>query len=101
MHGLRGLVQVIKSHPALVVHNLAVFEEVERLLAEAIADRVGVDAVLHPYPRLLAGVAVLALKTALDRWFADPGLDLPKLAGEAIDYVRAGLPQPGGDCPQT
>jgi AcrR family transcriptional regulator len=90
--------ELIASSPTLAVQFLAVCEETERLIAEAIAERVGVDVHSDPYPRLQAGVAVLALKSAMESWHQDPdAVELPELAGQAIDLVRAGLPQPSRD----
>jgi AcrR family transcriptional regulator len=90
--------QLIAGSPALAAQFLCVCEEAERLMAEAIAERVGVDAHTDPYPRLQAGVAVLALRTAMDAWHRDPdAADLPELASQAIDLIRAGLPQPSID----
>jgi hypothetical protein len=90
---------LFSSSPALVAQFLTVCEEMERMMAEAIADRIGVDVQANPYPRLQAGVVVLVLKTAMEFWHARPDLiDLPTLAGQAIDFIRAGLPEPPGDC---
>lgn len=86
--------KLITSSPSLTVRFLGTCEEVERLMAEAIADRAGVDARTHPYPILQAGVVVLVLRTAMDLRHSPDTVDLPGLVDRAFDLVRAGLPQP-------
>ena len=47
------------------------------------------------YPTLLAGVAGVAMRTALHRWLAsDFTAALPDLVDEAWDLLTAGLPAP-------
>jgi AcrR family transcriptional regulator len=87
--------KVIDASPALVARLAGVFGESERALAEAIAartrTRVGVDV----YPTLLAGVAGVAVRTALHRWLTtDFTASLPDLVDEAWDALAAGLPAP-------
>jgi AcrR family transcriptional regulator len=86
---------VIDAHPTLVGRLTAYFGEAERALAEAIAERTGTRAGLDVYPTLLAGVAGVAMRTALHRWLAtDFTASLPRLVDEAWDALRAGLPAP-------
>ena len=87
--------KVIESTPALLARLAAVFGEGERVLAEAVAARTGTRAGADAYPTLLAGVAGVAMRTALHRWLAtDFTASLPDLAGEAWDLLTAGLPAP-------
>jgi AcrR family transcriptional regulator len=87
--------KVIDSTPALLARLAAVFGEGERVLAEAIATRTGTRAGVDVYPTLLAGVAGVALRTALHRWLAsDFTAALPDLVDEAWDALGAGLPAP-------
>jgi AcrR family transcriptional regulator len=86
---------VIDAHPALVGRLAAAFGESERVMAEAIAERTGTRAAADVYPTLLAGVAGVAMRTALHRWLAtDFTASLPALVDEAWDALRAGLPVP-------
>ncbi|MGY1743322.1 MULTISPECIES: acyl-CoA-like ligand-binding transcription factor [unclassified Blastococcus] len=86
---------VIEAQPVLVARLHAVFGASERALAEAIAVRTGTDTGADAYPTLLAGVAGVALRTALHRWLAsDFTRSLPELVGEAWDALAAGLPDP-------
>ena len=86
---------VIDSTPALLARLAAVFGEGERVLAEAVAQRTGTRAGADAYPTLLAGVAGVAMRTALHRWLAsDFTAALPDLVDEAWDLLTAGLPAP-------
>ncbi len=87
--------RVIDTTPALLGRLAAAFGEGERALAEAIAERTGTRAGADAYPTLLAGVAGVAMRTALHRWFAsDFTAALPDLVDEAWDLMSAGLLAP-------
>jgi AcrR family transcriptional regulator len=86
---------VIDATPALLARLAAAFGEGERVLAEAVAERTGTRAGADAYPTLLAGVAGVAMRTALHRWLAsDFTAALPDLLDEAWDLLTAGLPAP-------
>jgi AcrR family transcriptional regulator len=87
--------KVIEATPALLGRLAAVFGEGERAMAEAIAERTGTRAGADAYPALLAGVAGVAMRTGLHRWFTtDFTASLPDLVDEAWDAIQAGLPAP-------
>ena len=87
--------RVIDAHPSLLGRLAASFGEAQRALAEAIATRSGTRFGVDAYPVLLAGVAGVAMRTALQRWFAgDFVATLPDLVDEAWDLLTAGLPAP-------
>jgi AcrR family transcriptional regulator len=87
--------KVIDTTPALLARLAAVFGEGEKVLAAAIAERTGTRAGADAYPTLLAGVAGVAMRTALHRWLAgDFTAALPDLVDEAWDVLAAGLPAP-------
>jgi len=86
---------VIDAHPPLIGRLAAVFGESERVMAEAIAQRTGTRVGVDVYPTLLAGVAGVAMRTALHRWHAtDFTASLPALVDEAWTALAAGLPTP-------
>jgi hypothetical protein len=86
---------VIDAHPTLIGRLAAVFGESERVLAEAIAERSRTRVGLDAYPTLLAGVAGVAMRTALHRWHAGEfTASLPALLDEAWTVLAAGLPAP-------
>jgi AcrR family transcriptional regulator len=85
--------KVIDSTPALLARLAAAFGEGERVLAAAVAERTGTRAGVDAYPTLLAGVAGVAMRTALHRWLAsDFTAALSDLLDEAWDLLAAGLP---------
>jgi hypothetical protein len=87
--------KVIDSTPALLGRLAAAFGEGERALADAVATRTGTRSGTDAYPALLAGVAGVAMRTALHRWLAsDFTAGLPDLLDEAWDLLVAGLPAP-------
>ena len=87
--------KVIDSTPSLLGRLAAAFGEGERAVAQAVAERTGTRVGADAYPTLLAGVAGVAMRTALHRWFAsDFVATLPDLVDEAWDVLEAGLPVP-------
>jgi AcrR family transcriptional regulator len=87
--------KVIDASPVLVGRLAAAFGESERALAEALAERTGTRAGVDLYPTLLAGVAGVAMRTALHRWLATGfTASLPDLVDEAWAALAAGLPAP-------
>ena len=87
--------KVIDGNPALLARLAAAFGQSERALAEAIAERTSTRVGADAYPTLLAGVAGVATRTALQRWLAtDFTTSLPDLVDEAWDALEAGLPAP-------
>jgi AcrR family transcriptional regulator len=86
---------VIDAHPALLGILAAAFGDAERVLAAAIAERTRTQVGVDVQPTLLAGVAGVALRTALHRWLAsDFTASLPDLVDEAWDVLAAGLSTP-------
>ncbi|CAL9414499.1 Putative mycofactocin biosynthesis transcriptional regulator MftR [Actinosynnema sp. ALI-1.44] len=84
--------RVVQQNPVLLVRAFAGGEDVERRLADGIAERVGVasDAL---YPALLAAAAGAAFRVAVTRWSAvdEP---LERVLAEALDLLAAGLADP-------
>lgn len=85
------------SYPAeLAAAQRRLHASIEAALAEAIAERTGLDAGRDLYPRLAAGVAVSATQTAFDHWRRDggPGQPFPDYLRAVLALVAAGLPAP-------
>jgi hypothetical protein len=79
----------------LLALNLALFDEVERMFSEAIAERTGTDAEVDLYPRLLSAATAAAMKTALKLWSTGKSsASQADLITEAFARMRAGLPEP-------
>lgn len=86
---------VIDAHPALLSRLAAAFGDAEKTLAAAIAERTGTRVGVDVHPTLLAGIAGVAMRTSLHRWFAgDFTASLPDLVDEAGGVLAAGLPAP-------
>ena len=83
--------RLILRTPALLAHNLALFDEMERLFAEAIAVRTGTNADTDLYPNLLSAITGAAMKAAFRVWDEGRnGADLVALVDESFDRVRVG-----------
>jgi AcrR family transcriptional regulator len=93
----RVVVRLILDTPALQARWLERQIEWRGALAAELADRRGVHADLHPYPRMAAAMALLALDTVLQQW--RPGDDerrLADLTDAAFAVVAPALDAPVG-----
>jgi AcrR family transcriptional regulator len=94
-HDLMNLMGLIRCHHALLAEHLAGVESLSRQLAEVIAERTGTDVERDVYPRLLADVSGIALKTSLGLWATgNTGRSLGEIFAEALDLLSRGLPLP-------
>jgi hypothetical protein len=99
---LRQLLGLIRCHHALLAEHLTRFEGLSRQRAEVIAERTGTDVDRDVYPRLLADVSGIAVKSSLSLWATGTtGRSLADLFGEALDLLSRGLPRPGATAPET
>ncbi len=88
---MRGL-RVVLTSPALRGEYLKVTAAMQRALAEAIADRAGLDVERDMLPMILAGAVTAAAQVALRRWFkADPPMPLRPLLGSALRQLASAL----------
>lgn len=60
--------ELVHRHPALMPRYLASLTELEMLLSEALAERIGVDPTLDPRPRALLASAVGVLRATAAWW---------------------------------
>jgi hypothetical protein len=89
------LMTMVRCHHALLAQHLTTFEGMGRQLAQVIAERTGTDAETDLYPRLLADVAGIAVKTSMQLWSQDDtDRPLADILGEAFDLLSRGLPVP-------
>jgi len=87
--------QLIKSSPALVQHQLTTHAELESRFAQVIADRTGTDVHGDLYPHLLAAAAGAAMHVATSIWLdGKTNRPLQDLIAEAFALMRAGVPAP-------
>jgi AcrR family transcriptional regulator len=87
--------QLAEVHPPLAMRRAARFAAVERVLAEEIARRTGLDVVRDPYPVLAASTALGAIRVAMSVWNerGRPG-PLADTMDETFTLLARGLPAP-------
>ncbi|WP_072313016.1 TetR/AcrR family transcriptional regulator [Agrococcus sp. Marseille-P2731] len=90
---LREKEELIRRYPVLLPHRMSQFDELEDAIREAIALRSGEDPESAAYPRLLAGAAVAAVKTAIHIWDTTEGDagTIPELIDAAFAELSHGL----------
>ncbi|WP_347754168.1 TetR family transcriptional regulator [Agrococcus sp. ProA11] len=93
LDALRAKEQLVDRYPALVPHRMAQFDELESLIRVAIAERTGVDPETDPHPRLVAGAATAAVRTAIRVWDNTDGAagTIGDLVDQAFLDLEAGL----------
>lgn len=98
---VRAKQALVDQYPALLPHRMAQYDAFEDEIRGALAVRLGVDADAdaddRPYPRLVAGAAVSALKTAIRLWVQQggDGEALASLVQESLRQFDQGLPDNG------
>lgn len=89
----RGLVleqaRIAQESPALQAWMASAWQRDEVLVAAVLAERLDVDPLDDPRPRMVAAVAMAAMRLGLERWVASDGqVDLAKLFDDALRAVR-------------
>jgi AcrR family transcriptional regulator len=87
--------QLAEVHPPLAMRRAARFTAVERILAEEVARRTGLDVARDPYPTLAASTALGAIRVAMAVWNerGRPG-PLADAMDETFTLLARGLPAP-------
>jgi AcrR family transcriptional regulator len=83
--------RILAANPALFSRFHAGFQQLERVMCEAIARRCGLDPDRDLYPALLAAVGTAAMRVSMDRWRRDNRQRLADLVNEAFDLYAVGL----------
>ena len=84
--------RLVTRAPAMRGEYLKVNSAMQRILAEAIAERLGLDADRDLLPAVVAGAVVAASQVAIQRWGdADPPVSLRPLVQEALRQLPAAL----------
>ncbi|WP_206446192.1 TetR/AcrR family transcriptional regulator [Agrococcus sp. KRD186] len=93
MSALKAKDELVERYPALMPHRMAQFEELETAICEAVAERGGADPDTDPLPRLIAGAATTAVKTAIRMWDNTGGNAdaIADLVEQAFIDLEAGL----------
>jgi AcrR family transcriptional regulator len=85
-------VRLMEDNPTLRGRNLEMMGDLERTIAEALAERTGVDLETDFRPFLIAGAVCTAMRVAVDRWGATGGRgDLTAMVASALDLLDGGL----------
>jgi AcrR family transcriptional regulator len=85
-------VQLMEHNPSLRGRSLEMMGELERMIAEAIAERTGVDLDTDFRPFVIAGAVTTAMRVTMDRWAAMGGTgDLKAMVESALDLLDGGL----------
>jgi mycofactocin system transcriptional regulator len=88
VHRLR--MSLIFSAESLQAHSTLMYAQWRRVIADFVATRTGLDADAL-LPRLVGHVMLGAAVSAYEQWLVQPGADLPRILGEAVDLTVAGL----------
>jgi AcrR family transcriptional regulator len=83
--------------PHLRAAQAAHLTMVERVVADALAERLGADPEHDPYPVLLAGAAIGVMRATMTFWASSGGaMALAQLTDAAYQALADGLPEHGG-----
>lgn len=89
-----GRMRSARTDPQLHAVHGAQMAAVERLLAEAVARRLGADVELDPYPGLLAAMATGVFRSSMSFWAASAGtVALDRVVDLAFAALASGLPE--------
>ncbi|WP_306231498.1 TetR/AcrR family transcriptional regulator [Agrococcus beijingensis] len=93
LKSLKAKEQLVDANPALLPHRTAQFDELEEAIHLVIAERTGADPETAAFPRLIAGAATAAVKTAIKVWVnTNGGADhIAEIVDQAFIDLEAGL----------
>ncbi|MCH1883731.1 TetR family transcriptional regulator [Agrococcus sp. ARC_14] len=93
MAALKAKDELIERHPALLPHRMAQFDALEDAIRVVVAERSDTDPETEAFPRLIAGAATAAVRTAIRVW-DNVGGDanaIADLVDQAFVDLEAGL----------
>lgn len=84
--------RLVREHPYLLSNYLATYSDIEDALVRVLAQRLGADPDRDLSPKLFVGVAVAALRIAVNHWQeAETTRSLEELVDEAFTTLTTGL----------
>jgi AcrR family transcriptional regulator len=87
-------VKAVRADPHVRAAQSAHMASIEGALAEALAERLGADTELDPYPAILASVATAVIRATTFFWARSGGaVPLDQLTDAAFQAVAGGLPE--------
>jgi AcrR family transcriptional regulator len=85
-------VQLMEDNPTLRGRSLEMMGDLELMIAEALAERTGVDLATDFRPLVMAGAVCTAMRVAIDRWGRDGGTaDITAMVASALDVLDGGF----------
>ena len=87
----RRRMQLLLEVPALQAHSMLMYGEWRQIVAEHVAERLGLPVTAH-LPQTIAWQLLGASLAAYEQWLADPSTDLLELLDEGCTVVTHGLP---------
>jgi len=93
--------EMSRTSPTLAARGLALQRELTDIIAEFVADRMGVDPVTDQVPGLVGGVVFAAVTAAMNTWVATGARDeLAELVERALELLDQGLGLPDAHHPR-
>jgi AcrR family transcriptional regulator len=88
-------IELVRRYPALLPRHLEALAEVERVLVDALAARIGADPDRDLYPTIVVAAAVSTARSTMSWWHATgQRRPLDEALAKAFASLAAGLPQP-------
>jgi AcrR family transcriptional regulator len=85
-------IRLMEENATLRGRSLEKMGDLEQMIAEALAERTGVDLDTDFRPLVIAGAVCTAMRVAIDRWGATGGeSDLTEMVATALDLLDGGL----------
>lgn len=85
-------VRLMEDNPTLRGRSLEMMGDLELMIAEALAERTGVDLATDFRPLVMAGAVCTAMRVAIDRWGTDGGTaDITEMVASALDVLDGGF----------
>lgn len=85
-------VRLMEDNPTLRGRSLEMMGDLELMIAEALAERTGVDLATDFRPLVMAGAVCTAMRVAIDRWGRDGGIaDITAMVASALDVLDGGF----------
>lgn len=86
--------ELVSRYPALLPQYLAALVEIESVLAQSLAERMGVDAEVDPSPRMLVAAVLAALRAGVS-WWEESGRIVPlrRVLDQTFGQMAPGAPR--------
>ena len=79
--------RLLRNHPSLIAHQVAVYATIERDLATELAQRMPEAADTPLRSRIMAATFLTTIRVTIQHWLDHPDRPLPELIHEALGYT--------------